>query len=441
MASLQEMLALSAVAGWTGTAGLRKLLGDVAQLCSCSSGWPAPYKLRAPRLLTSTESGYRRLTGQRLSCEWRGTGQTMGDQTDQTDPTEQYDQPEHTDEQQPHPGLTQTMQDRPDHGEGSYRGSSRLTGKRAVITGADSGIGRAVALAFAREGADVVLSYLEAEDADADETVGLVEAEGRKAIRCPGDIRSEETCQKIIDTAVEQLGGIDVLVNNAAYQMAQMGGIADITTEQFDQVMKTNLYAMFWLCKKAIPHMEAGATIINTSSVQAVNPSPELLDYATTKGRHPKLHQGPRAGAGGEGHPGERSRAGPDLDAVDPGHHADGEGAEPWREHTAGTCWATGGGRAGLRLLRLPRVQLHHRRDARRHRRPAGHLSRAPAPGYRRPSDSRTMTGSPTAIRWRDAENRCDGEPSLSWTHSDRSRDLGIRTLGFQSLRVCQRLR
>ena len=208
---------------------------------------------------------------------------TMADQTDQTDPTEQYDQPEHTDEQQPHPGLTRTMQDRPDHGEESYRGSSRLTGKRAVITGADSGIGRAVALAFAREGADIVLSYLEAEEADADETVRLVEGEGRKAVRCPGDIRSEEICQKIIDTAVEQLGGIDVLVNNAAYQMAQMGGIADITTEQFDQVMKTNLYAMFWLCKKAIPHMEAGATIINTSSVQAVNPSPELLDYATTK--------------------------------------------------------------------------------------------------------------------------------------------------------------
>ena len=114
----------------------------------------------------------------------------MGDQTDQTDPTEKYDQPEHTDQQQPHPGLTKTMQDRPDHGEDSYRGSSRLTGKRAVITGADSGIGRAVALAFAREGADVVLSYLEAEEADADETVSLVEAEGRKAIRCPGDIRS-----------------------------------------------------------------------------------------------------------------------------------------------------------------------------------------------------------------------------------------------------------
>jgi len=207
----------------------------------------------------------------------------MTDQTTQTDPTEQYDQPEHTDEQQVHPGLTQTMQDRPDHGEESYRGSGRLTGKRAVITGGDSGIGRAVALAFAREGADVLISYLEAEEVDADETVALVEAEGRKAVRCPGDIRSEDTCQHIIDTAIAELGGIDILVNNAAYQMAQMGGIAEITTEQFDQVMKTNLYAMFWLCKKAVPHMKPGATIINTSSVQAVNPSPELLDYATTK--------------------------------------------------------------------------------------------------------------------------------------------------------------
>ena len=207
----------------------------------------------------------------------------MADQTEQTDPTNQYEQPDNTDEQQAHPGLTKKMQDKPDHGENSYRGSDRLTDKRAVITGGDSGIGRAVALAFAREGADVVLSYLESEEADADETVRLVEAAGRRAVRCPGDIRDEATCQKIIDTAVKELGGLDILVNNAAYQMAQMGGIADITTEQFDRVMKTNLYAMFWLCQKAIPQMSPGSTIINTSSVQAVSPSPELLDYATTK--------------------------------------------------------------------------------------------------------------------------------------------------------------
>ena len=207
----------------------------------------------------------------------------MTDQTTRTDPTTQYEQPERTDEQQPHPGLTRTMQDQPDHGEDSYRGSGRLTGKRAVITGGDSGIGRAVALAFAREGADVLISYLADEEEDAAETVRLVEDAGRKAVRCPGDIREEAVCQHIIDTAVEQLGGIDILVNNAAYQMAQMGGIADITTEQFDRVMKTNLYAMFWLCQKAVPHLEPGSTIINTSSVQAVTPSPELLDYATTK--------------------------------------------------------------------------------------------------------------------------------------------------------------
>ncbi len=207
----------------------------------------------------------------------------MTDQTTPSDPTEQYDQPENTDEQQSHPGLTSEMRDTPDHGEDTYRGSGRLRDKRAIVTGGDSGIGRAVALAFAREGADVLISYLDSEEVDADETVRLIEAAGRRAVRCPGDIRDEAMCQRIIDTAVEQLGGIDILVNNAAYQMAQMGGIEDITTEQFDRVMKTNLYAMFWLCKKAVPHLKAGATIINTSSVQAVSPSPELLDYATTK--------------------------------------------------------------------------------------------------------------------------------------------------------------
>lgn len=206
----------------------------------------------------------------------------MPDQTVKTDPTEQYDQPD-GDEQQRHPGLTEAMRDKPDHGEESYRGSGRLTGRRAVITGGDSGIGRAVALAFAREGADVLISYLESEETDAEETVRWVAEAGRKAVRCPGDIQDEDTCQKIIDTAVSELGGIDILVNNAAFQMAQSGGIEEISTEQFDRVMKTNLYAMFWLCKKAIPHMEPGSTIINTSSVQAVNPSPDLLDYATTK--------------------------------------------------------------------------------------------------------------------------------------------------------------
>jgi NAD(P)-dependent dehydrogenase (short-subunit alcohol dehydrogenase family) len=207
----------------------------------------------------------------------------MADQTTPTDPTEQHAQPEHAEQQIAHPGLTTDMQSKPDHGEDSYRGSGRLTGKRAIITGGDSGIGRAVALAFAREGADVLISYLPEEEVDADETARLVRDAGRKVVKVPGDIRDEALCQQIVETAVEELGGIDILVNNAAYQMAQMGGIADITTEQFDRVMKTNLYAMFWLCKAALPHLQPGSTIINTTSVQSETPSPELLDYATSK--------------------------------------------------------------------------------------------------------------------------------------------------------------
>ncbi|RYZ26528.1 MAG: SDR family oxidoreductase, partial [Propionibacteriaceae bacterium] len=165
----------------------------------------------------------------------------------------------------------------------SYRGSDRLVGKRAVITGGDSGVGRAVAIAFAREGADVLISYLPEEEDDAAETARLVEAAGRKAVRCPGDIRDEDQCRRVVETAVSELGGLDILVNNAAYQMAQLGGIADITTEQLDRVMKTNIYALFWLCRYALPHLQPGSVIINSSSVQALSPSPELLDYATTK--------------------------------------------------------------------------------------------------------------------------------------------------------------
>ncbi|MBM9465830.1 SDR family oxidoreductase [Nakamurella sp. YIM 132084] len=175
------------------------------------------------------------------------------------------------------------MSDRPDHGEDTYRGSGKLTGRRAVITGGDSGIGRAVAIAFAREGADVLISYLPEEEQDGQETARLVREAGRSAVLVPGDIRDEEHCQLIIDTAVRELGGIDILVNNAAYQMVQPGGIEDITTEQWNRVLTTNLTAMFWLCKKAVPNLQPGSSIINTASIQATEPSPELLDYATTK--------------------------------------------------------------------------------------------------------------------------------------------------------------
>jgi NAD(P)-dependent dehydrogenase (short-subunit alcohol dehydrogenase family) len=203
------------------------------------------------------------------------------------DPTTQHDQPDTEGEQLPEPGreesVTSRMGDEPDHGEDTYTGHGRLQDQVAVVTGGDSGIGRAVALAFAREGADVVIAYLPGEDEDGRVTARLVEDAGRRAVLVPGDLTQEEACQALVDRAVEELGRIDVLVNNAAYQMAQPGGIADITTEQLDRVMKTNIYAMFWLCRMALPHMRAGGSIINTSSIQASSPSPELLDYATTK--------------------------------------------------------------------------------------------------------------------------------------------------------------
>ena len=179
--------------------------------------------------------------------------------------------------------LTSGMREHADHGEDSYRGQRRLHDKVTVVTGGDSGIGRAVALAFAREGADVVIGYLDGEDEDAEKTARLVEEAGRRVVPVPGDLTAEEACVGLVDRAVEEFGRIDVLVNNAAYQLAQPRGIADITTEQFDRTMKTNLYAMFWLCKTALPHMRPGSSIINTSSVLASTPSPELLDYATTK--------------------------------------------------------------------------------------------------------------------------------------------------------------
>jgi NAD(P)-dependent dehydrogenase (short-subunit alcohol dehydrogenase family) len=203
------------------------------------------------------------------------------------DPTEQHQQPDSEGEQLPPPGhqasVTAQMGDEPDHGEQSYRGTGQLQDRVAVVTGGDSGIGRAVALAFAREGADVVIAYLPEEEDDGAATARLIEDAGRTAVRVPVDLTSEDACQTLVDTAVAELGRIDVLVNNAAYQMAQPGGIEDISTEQLDRVLKTNLYAMFWLCKKALPHLSAGSSIINTSSVQASSPSPELLDYATTK--------------------------------------------------------------------------------------------------------------------------------------------------------------
>ena len=174
------------------------------------------------------------------------------------------------------------MNPRPDHGETSYVGSGRLAGRRALITGGDSGIGRATAIAYAREGADVAINYLPAEEPDAQEVLQLIRAEGRRAVAIPGDIRSESFCRQLVTGAAQALGGLDILVNNAAKQAAQKS-ILDITTEQFEQTMKTNLYAMFWITKAAVPLMPAGGAIINTASVVAWQYPEQLLDYTTTK--------------------------------------------------------------------------------------------------------------------------------------------------------------
>ncbi|MFI8817871.1 MULTISPECIES: glucose 1-dehydrogenase [unclassified Streptomyces] len=193
---------------------------------------------------------------------------------------------------QAHPGWTGPMDPPPDHGEHSYRGSGTLIDRKALITGGDSGIGRAVALAYAREGADVLFTHLAEEHDEARETSRLVEEAGRTAIAVECDIREEKACRNLIDRTIREFGRIDVLVNNAGYQMSQPDGIAAITTEQFDRVLRTNLYGMFWLSKMALPHISAGGSIINTASVQSYKPSPHLLDYAMTKGAIVTFTQG-----------------------------------------------------------------------------------------------------------------------------------------------------
>ncbi|MET9803215.1 SDR family oxidoreductase [Streptomyces sp. NPDC006368] len=216
----------------------------------------------------------------------------MTDDRRPQDPVTRHPRPDFPEQEQQHPGRTEEMEPRPDHGEESYRGSGLLTDRAAVITGGDSGIGRAVCLAYAREGADILFTHLPEEEDDARETARLIEEAGRKAIAVACDIRDEEQCRALIERAVGAFGRIDVLVNNAAFQMAQPDGIEAITTEQFDRVMKTNLYGMFWLTKAAVPHIPKGGSVINSTSVQAYKPSPPLLDYAMTKGAIVTFTQG-----------------------------------------------------------------------------------------------------------------------------------------------------
>lgn len=198
------------------------------------------------------------------------------------DPVNRYPKPPFEKQQQPWPGLAGKMNPPPDHGEKTYKGSGRLAGRKALITGGDSGMGRAAAIAYAREGADVAINYFPTEEPDAQEVIALIEAEGRKGIALPGDLRNEEFCKDLVARAVDGLGGLDIVVSNAARQQARES-ILDITSEDFDATIKTNIYAPFWIIRAALPHLKPGSCIIGTASEQAYDPSPELYDYAQTK--------------------------------------------------------------------------------------------------------------------------------------------------------------
>jgi Dehydrogenases with different specificities (related to short-chain alcohol dehydrogenases) len=198
-------------------------------------------------------------------------------------PVTEYPHPPFPAQTQEPPGLAMKMTPRPDHGETSYRGSGKLKGRKALITGGDSGIGRAAAIAFAREGADVAFGYLPVEEPDAREVVALIRREGRKAVPLPGDIRDQAFCRQLVDTAARELGGLDILVNNAAKQHS-IDFITDLPDEQFDATFKTNVYGMFWITKAAMPYLKPSSAIICTTSVNAYEPSQNLLDYSMTKG-------------------------------------------------------------------------------------------------------------------------------------------------------------
>ncbi|MBR0821556.1 SDR family oxidoreductase [Bradyrhizobium liaoningense] len=201
---------------------------------------------------------------------------------DLIDPVTRYPKPPFKKQSQPWPGLAGKMEPRPDHGESSYKGSGRLAGRKALITGGDSGMGRAAAIAYAREGADVAINYLPAEEPDAQEVIALIRKEGRTGLAIPGDLKDEAFCKKLVEQTVQDLGGLDILVNNAARQQTR-ASILDVSSEDFDATMKTNIYAPFWIIKAAMPHLKPGSCIIGTTSEQAYDPSADLYDYAQTK--------------------------------------------------------------------------------------------------------------------------------------------------------------
>jgi NAD(P)-dependent dehydrogenase (short-subunit alcohol dehydrogenase family) len=233
----------------------RQVVGGAGMTLAGAAASPAP----------SAAKGYNQMAAQEL-----------------TNPIEKYPRPPYPKQSQSWPGLAGKMNPRPDHGEQSYRGSGRLAGRKALITGGDSGMGRAAAIAFAREGADVAINYFPTEEPDAQEVIALIKAEERAGLAIPGDIRDEKFCQQLVERAVQGLGGLDILVSNAGRQQTR-ASILDLTTDDFDATMKTNIYAPFWIIKAAVPHLKPGSAVIGTTSEQAYDPSPDLYDYAQTK--------------------------------------------------------------------------------------------------------------------------------------------------------------
>lgn len=221
--------------------------------------------------------GSNSVLAQNNSPSGRPTGTTT-----MQDPRSKYPKPPFKRQTQAWPGLARDMDPRPDHGESSYRGSGRLAGRRALITGGDSGMGRAAAIAYAREGADVAINYYPSEEPDAREVIQLIKEAGRNGVAIPGDLRQEAFCQKLVQEAVQKLGGLDIVVCNAGRQQSR-ASISDLSSDDFDATMKTNIYAPFWIIKAALPHLKPGSAIIGTTSEQAYDPSPELYDYAQTK--------------------------------------------------------------------------------------------------------------------------------------------------------------
>jgi NAD(P)-dependent dehydrogenase (short-subunit alcohol dehydrogenase family) len=277
------------------------------------------------------------------------------------DPRGKYPKPPFPPQSQPWPGLAGRMQPRPDHGETSYVGSGRLRGRKALITGGDSGMGRATAIAYAREGADVAINYLPDEEPDAREVVELIRQAGRKAVAIPGDLRSEAFCRRLVQDAMRQLGGLDIIVSNAGRQQSK-SSILDITTEDFDATMKTNIYAPFWIIQTALPHLQPGSAIIATTSEQAYDPIAGTVRLRPDQGRNDELRQIARQAARSQGHPRQRRRAWADLDAAADFGWRIGRQDRHLRRHVSARPSGPAGGTGGdLRASGRGRRQLHHR--------------------------------------------------------------------------------